>query len=293
MHSYYSYTACFIALKLHHLYQNELAPTLTTPQLRNYYQAVQKHLPSEIRYGGLALNIPPLRNWLIRQEERQLPGDLAHLLFRKWIISKHLKQALHQGYEQLILLGSGLDPYGIIAKQENPNTRVLELDTANMLDQKRHIFAETQIRSVPILLPYNANADRIRELLPALRFFQPDKPTLVISEGFLEYQTYIVVRWIAEDLSNMARPLKWISTHYEFENMDINYLNAYRKYTKLVGEPLSFPFRKQSFQSLLNENNFTYTRLLSDKAQQEILQENGIPLKHMPHFHIIEAQLNT
>lgn len=293
MHSYYSYTACFIALKLHHLYQNGLAPTLTTSQLQNYYKAVQKHLPSEIRHGGLLLHLSPLRNWLLRQEESQLPGDLAHLLFRKWFITKQVKQALNQGYEQLILLGAGLDPYGIIAKQEHPNTRILELDTANMLDQKRRIFAETQLKSVPILLPYNANADRMRDLLPALRFFQADKPTLVISEGFLEYQTSVVVRWIAEDLSTIARPLKWISTHYEFENMSNDYLNTYRKYTKLVREPLSFPFKKQPFQKLLSENNFTYTRILSDIAQQEILQENGIPLKHMPHFHIIEAQLNA
>ncbi len=73
-------------------------------------------------------------------EDLVLPGDLMHLLMRKYYIREEIERARNEGYHQVVVLGSGLDYSAIrTAKFELHSFEVDEPDTITL---KRKLVEE-------------------------------------------------------------------------------------------------------------------------------------------------------
>ncbi len=154
------------------LFYDPLAMSLLPPT----YQAIVR-----------VLGTPILGPALLAARERQMPGIMGNLLCRTRFIDDTLQDALARGFEQVVILGAGLDSraYRISGMHE---VRIFELDHPATQAWKRarieevHGVATAHVTFVPI----DFESQTIKEVMAATDFRAADR-TLLIWEGVTQY----------------------------------------------------------------------------------------------------------
>ena len=111
-----SLTASYIAVKFYGLTLNPNIASFFDSFTITFYRNVVCYLPKKLSWNQKALKSRVWRNFFVWWEELLLPGDLMHILSRKYYIEHAILKALNDGYEQLVVLGSGFDHNGMLSK---------------------------------------------------------------------------------------------------------------------------------------------------------------------------------
>lgn len=171
--------------------------------------------------------------------EKVLPGDLNHILFRKKWIKQQINDYASLGTEKVIFLGSGFDALAYDMAFEGK--AVLVDRTLERLEDAQH------------LLNYDLNeTSQVDALFDELQPIIAKYPTLFVTEGLLDYlpdcQAVKLIQFIKQKC--LKHKAVWLSTAFIRSEMPQNELKHYKMATSLVGEQLKFEYSMQKIEEL-------------------------------------------
>lgn len=290
-----SYTASYIAVKFYGLTLNPKIAAYFDDFTLEFYKQIVGYLPKHLSWNQKSLKSRFWRNFFVRWEEFLLPGDLMHIICRKFYIQQSLEKAFDtRGYEQLVILGSGFDHNGVnFSTNDIP---VFEIDIPSMISNKKNMldrggYSLNGLKLCPID-PANQN---IKEVLLASGSFDINKKTVFLAEGFFDYLSLDSVESILENITSFSNDFKLISTFFNLGELNFIHRFMFTSGVAMVGETLKLPLNKKEFIELLEEykistsNELSYSEMKSDLVQKMYLE---IDLPVLKGFYILESTFN-
>jgi len=274
-----SQTAAFVAIKFFGLTQIDSFRSIFDDSVIQFYENLLDSLPAPFRFYRYWLKFGWVRAFYIWGEELLLPGDLLHVVARKWYIQQMTQQFVEEGYKQIIVLGAGFDHLAYY--YANRGVSCFEFDTPYMTVLKRNFFirnypGQHHPRIVQAFLP----KDKIRDLLP--RHIDPEKKTLIIAEGFFDYLEAETVEQSLADINNFfSHKPALISTHFALDELPYFYQKVFEISVKLVGEKLQFHTPMKELKFILRKHGFKISQLYDSEDIRANLSEKlstGLPV---------------
>ncbi|HKI43874.1 MAG TPA: class I SAM-dependent methyltransferase [Balneolales bacterium] len=285
-----SYTAAFILIKLYGMSLDPQLHLLIDKKAQEYYLRTIPHLPFPLNLFHKILKYPAVRKSLITLEDNILPGDLMHLLMRKKYIYEELVRARTDGFEQLVVIGSGFDFAGIRWAMWGGSS--FELDRPRTHALKKKLNRVSQFNPPTLwYLPVGENENDFDRMLRVHPFFDPDKPTVFIAEGFLDYLSKEEVYQAFESIKNTSdQSQRFVFTLFDFEAMNPLHARIIRDSVAVVGEKLGYNIGRKHIEKLLAEYGF-WARSIVDPhmMRNEKLAPLGIANPLFTDFYIIRA----
>jgi methyltransferase (TIGR00027 family) len=144
------------------------------------------------------------RPWFLRVvkfiEEQTIPGILRHYGLRKKSLALFARDALQDGFTQIVVLGAGLDPLALTLHREFPAARFWEIDHPATQRLKKEAASDVDAGRFHFISA-DLSSDRIDAAMLRKAGFDSAQRTLWIAEGLLMYLPEAVV---ADLLSSAA-----------------------------------------------------------------------------------------
>jgi methyltransferase (TIGR00027 family) len=281
-----SHTAAYIAVKLYGLTRKSAFAEKFDPFILNYYEKLVSALPPHLRWYRKALRSPAMRSFFILSEELLLPGDLMHILCRKYYVGKQVQALLDEGFEQIVNLGAGFDHLGAYhSQQEIP---VFELDRASMIAEKKSFLEQQSFSNNNLhLVSCDFEQQRAGEVLKSLEAFDPKKKTVFVAEGLFDYLDLLPSENLIEDILSMNRKNKLVTTFFSIDQLNYFHRSVFKGGVALVGESLKFKITRDEFVELLEELGLILEEEF-DRAymKQDFMKEIGTNLPVMKGFYV-------
>lgn len=286
----FSKTAAYVAIKFYGLSQIEQYRELFDRDVITFYDRLVASLPTPLNRYHTLLKNDWFRSASIFIDEAMLPGDLMHILMRKYYISSTVDRLIQEDYSQILILGAGFDHIAAIYSQKGISC--IELDTVSVLKIKQH-FLETNSYSnnKHTLHPVDINRTQLSYLLPSIPDIDPDAHTIAIAEGFFDY---ITPKKFSEALHGLHSffnsELKILSTVFSLQQLTQFHAFVFKYAVKAVGEKLQLHANLEEFQNYFRKNNFLVEHLWdADKLKNDnpVLQASKMDV--LPGFYILEA----
>ncbi|TYP95392.1 Leucine carboxyl methyltransferase [Fodinibius salinus] len=286
-----SQTATFIAIKFYGLTRIDDFQTLFDASTIKFYDKLVTSLPAPLSYYHYWLQLGWIRKLYIWSEELLLPGDLLHIMGRKWIIGHILENLVDEGYEQIIVLGAGFDH--LSHKYMQQDVSCIELDTPHMAELKRRFLDEYYPNSRrPRILDVHLPNDNIDTIFSNEQQINPHKKTIIVAEGFFDYLSSETVSLLLQQIGNyFTAPPKLVGTHFALDELSAFRRTVFTRSVQIVGEKLSFNTSVTEFRQLLQDNNYQIQLMQGAKdIRQRIVQHVDTDLPILPGFYIFKAQ---
>jgi O-methyltransferase involved in polyketide biosynthesis len=284
-----SLTASYIAVKFYGLTLNPNIASFFDSFTITFYRNVVCYLPKKLSWNQKALKSRVWRNFFVWWEELLLPGDLMHILSRKYYIEHAILKALNDGYEQLVVLGSGFDHNGMLWASKNIPS--FEIDTYSMINQKKKMLEQAGYNSEDLYLcaiePANQN---INDVLLETGKFDLNKKTIYLAEGFFDYLSLESTWSILENITTISTDFKLISTFFDLSELNFFHRFMFTSGVAMVGETLKLPLNKKEFIALLNEFHITIEKeTCYSEIEKDLIAKMETDLPVMKGFYILES----
>ncbi|MCW9706430.1 class I SAM-dependent methyltransferase [Fodinibius salsisoli] len=285
-----SQSAAFIAIKFYGLTRNPDFRGLFDEETIRFYESIVQTLPRPLSYYHYWLQFDWIRALYIKSEELLLPGDLMHILARKWYISKMLDELLNQGYQQLLVLGAGFDHTAYYYRQRG--IPALELDSPRMAKLKKDFFQEVYPSYPhPSILAAQLPEHSLSDILENQETIAPQEKTAIISEGFFDYLTSQEVSNVLSTLHNYFIQPALLSTHFALDELPPHHRLVFRSSLNLVGEKLQFDTSMSDFKSHLLKHGFMIDRCYRpEEMADQFVAPLDTKLDILNGFYIISAK---
>lgn len=286
-----SKTAAFVAIKFYGLTRWEHYRSFFELSTVEFYDRLVQSLPGKLHLYHNLLRSEWLRSFFFWGEEVLLPGDLMHILARKWYLEQMIEEEISKGVKQVIVLGAGFDH--LAWRYSQKNIRSIEIDTPGMADLKRDFYKINYPASKkPAVIDAFFPETKISDVLQHSSI-DPELKTVIVAEGFFDYLEKVTVSQILNDIhSCFGKDTSLITTHFALD--ELSWFNAFifKNSIRMVGENLKLNLDICSFQSLLKEQNFFIKYLYSDKTFEGQLQKKLQTTRVvMNGFYILGAQV--
>lgn len=284
-----SLTASYIAVKFYGLTLNPKIATFFNSDTLSFYEDVVRYLPKKLSWNHKALRSRFWRNFFVWWEELLLPGDLMHIISRKYYVEKSIKKAFENGYEQLVVLGSGFDHNAFISAKKGFHS--FEIDTPSMIDHKKKMLSQSGFVSDYLhLCPIDPSSQNIEEVLLKTDLFDPGKKTIFLAEGFFDYLSLESVHAILQNLKEFSNDFKLISTFFDLAELNPFHRFMFTSGVAMVGETLKLPLSKKEFLSLMEEFEIsTESQTSYSEIEQTLISNMNLDLPVLKGFYIIES----
>lgn len=285
-----SKTAAFIAVKFYGLTQYPHYRSLFDESVITFYDNLVKELPPPLSYYHYWLKSGSIRKLYSWSEELLLPGDLLHIIARKWYIRKLINDLTKENYNQIIVLGAGFDDLSFHLCQKG--FACFEFDAPYMAQFKRHFLSEQYPQKkyphiVDLYLPPNQ---------PELQITRhPDidvhKKTIVIAEGFFDYLPVKTVSRILQEIrTSFEESPALISTHFALSELSPFHRKIFKAGVKTVGENLRLNISMKDYKLLLAQQNYTIRQLFTDKKMtMQLRKKISTRLSVLKGFYLLQA----
>ena len=219
-------------------------------------------------------------------EKEFLRFAYRYTILRERFFDDRIEDAIHRGYQQVLLLGSGYDTRALrLSSIRANNISVIEVDTPATIDRKRCIL-ETKMGALPdhlTFVPLDFSRD---DLATAFReHVRDDLKTICVWQGVSYYLTSETVSSVLDAIVAFTQsgtllgfdcctPLM-LETNEEIPGIDFNI-----KRLEEIGEPYRFGIYESKMVTLLQEKGYR-TQLISTQAEIEVeyLRETTLPNK--------------
>lgn len=264
-----SQTAAHIAIKFYGLTRMQPYRSWFDPETVLFYNRLVQSLPFPLnRYHSL-LKKSWLRKLFIFSEELLLPGDIMHILMRKYYIARELERLLEEGAEQLVVLGAGFDHLAVIySGRDIPS---FEFDMPGMADLKEE-FAKTYDYKNSNLSISRANFTRneLHEDLENAASLVPSRNTVVVAEGLFDYLSPDETSQILSQLNQyFDKELNLITTMFALDELPPFRRLVFKSGVSLVGETLKLDLSRPAFFRFLHKNQFRITNLIDHNSMEK------------------------
>lgn len=284
-----SLTASYIAVKFYGLTLNPKIASYFTPFTISFYEKVVSYLPAKLSWNQTAFRVRFWRNFFVWWEELLLPGDLMHIISRKYYVEHAVRKAINEGCEQLVVLGSGFDHNGALFASENIPS--FEIDIHSMIEHKRKMLTQNGFNSEFLnLCPIDPANQNIKEVLSETGKFDPSKKSVFLAEGFFDYLSIESTRVILENITDLCSDLKLISTFFDLGELNFFHRFMFTSGVAMVGETLKLPLNRKEYISLLNEYDLKVENETNySKIELELISKMDIDLPVLKGFYIMES----
>lgn len=286
-----SKTAAFVAIKFYGLTRMNRFRSLFDNSVTGFYDQLIQRLPPPLRYYHFWLKFDWIRRLLIRSEELLLPGDLLHIIARKWYTQKMTGDLVEKGCEQIIVLGAGFDHLAHYFSQQG--ITCIECDAPHMAEQKRQFLKNAypgtkQPQIIEAYLP----EDHLDAIFRSNKNIDPDKETVIVAEGFFDYLEEGTVH---RSLSNLKKYFthnpNLVSTHFALDELPPFHRLVYKSSVQMVGENLQLGVSMSDFKTLLSDNGFKIRQLHESQGIRKKMHTlAGVSLPMLKGFYIFSAK---
>jgi methyltransferase (TIGR00027 family) len=229
------------------------------------------------------LSFKYMRNNVRKKLRKQVPGTYEYVTARTKHYDKVYEQALKEKFPQIVLLGAGYDTRAIRLKNNNKQTKIFELDTPIIQQQKKQILFKSNI-SVPkevSFVPINFNKEKIEEVLTKAGYNTALK-SCFLWEGVTYYLTEEVVKDTLSSINIFSGIGSTVTFDYFYKSAidgDSAYYGA-KEINEAVlksKEPFKFGLDKVDIESFLSECGFEIESHYSPEEFEKIylIDENG------------------
>ena len=288
-----SNTAAFIAVKFYGLTRDERYRALFDSDTVAFYEKLVQFLPAPIRYYHRGLQFQALRKFFIFWEELLLPGDLMHILLRKWYLSRWVTELRENSYEQMLVLGAGFDH--LAALNVGNNFHCVELEPSKMASLKREFLAHAGYDH-PHLAIENAyfGRDGMAEILSQKTTLNPEKKTVVVAEGFFDYLKKTHTELCLQSVQSFFDDdVMLLSTLFSLGELPSFRSFVYKNSIRLASEQLQLGLGRNEYLSLLGDHHFIPQQTVSSaQMKREVLEPQSIDYPVLDGFYLIKAKLN-
>lgn len=286
-----SKTAAFVAIKFYGLTRDNRFRSLFDDSVITFYDQLVQALPKPFSYYRYWLQFKWVRKFYSWSEELLLPGDLLHIIARKWYMQRMTKQLVDEGYEQIIIPGAGFDHLGYYFSLGGLPCFEIEKPQVGQLKQ---YFLQEYYPNQPhphIIM----NRSETQTLLPFSNHIDPNKKTVIVAEGFFDYlKPRTVEKILFQIRSNFSHSPALISTHFSLDELPIFYRFVYKKSIRIVGEQFQFDTPVEAFKQMLKEQRFKISQFFdTHEISTEIHEQIDTPLPLLKGFYIVSAKTST
>ena len=286
-----SQTAAFVAIKFYGLSRIEEFQSLFDESIVSFYDQLSRSLPPPLRYYHYWLKFRWVRRLYIWSEELLLPGDLLHIVARKWYIQRLATQLVEDGYEQLIVLGAGFDHLAFYFSQQD--LPCYEFDAPHMASIKQQFFEDSYPgKKHPDIISAHLPEDSLETEFRRHPEIDPDKKTIVIAEGFFDYlKPETVERSLNQIKHHFTHNPVLISTHFALNELSAFYRWVFKSSVNLVNEQLQFGSSVEEFRRLLSNAEFEVRQLYdAQEISAEMKERTGTNLPVLAGFYVLLAR---
>ena len=283
-----SKTAAFIAVKLYGLTRKKEVAAHFDPFVIEFYEKLVQALPKTMSWYYHSLTKPLWRRFFIFSEDALLPGDLMHILCRKYYVQQLIDEALEEGFEQIVNLGSGFDHLG--AMLSSKGIPVFELDKPDMIQEKQKFIENNGYSNKKLnFVECDVNKTRMGEALKAHPNFYSQKKTLFVAEGFFDYLALLPSEHLLEDLKSLNYKNRLVSTFFSLDELNLLHETVFRSGVTMVGESLQFKITRDEFVDLLKELGFELlTEITHKQMKEDLVKKTGMKLPVLKGFYMFE-----
>ena len=222
----------------------------------------------------LALNLPPLRKFLIRKMFP--PGIYEYVLARTKVMDSAFIEALEARFAQIVLLGAGFDTRALRFAGRNQGTKVFELDVATTQQPKIEILRRKKVRLPQELVfaPIDFDKQDIFEVLSKAGY-QPGQTTLFLWEGVTMYLSAQAVDSTLNFMRRHAASGSRVAFDYIYASV-LRQENRFYGESKIfemvskVGEGWTFGLEDGEIETFLLERGFEVVTHYTPPALQKL-----------------------
>jgi len=208
-------------------------------------------------------------------ERLMLPGIVRHFHLRKRWIEHAWNKGQAEGFNQLVVLGAGLDTLGVRTSR-NPAIRVIEADHPATQSIKRRVFpSDTRIQLV------EARLDQPGWSAPVAAAIDPSCSTFVVIEGVLMYLGEDQARRVLAELA--ALPVPALRVAFTFLSRARNVASGFQRRNHLMswwlrsrGEPFKWMIFSEELAHFVEQSGFSLQSLVDGQTLGGELQGESI-----------------
>lgn len=268
-----SKTAAFIAIKFYGLTRMPAFQSLFDDSVIKFYDRIVQSLPPPLNYYHYWLKFKSVRQLYIWSEELLLPGDLLHIIARKYYIRQLVNELNKDGYEQIVVLGAGFDDLAFTYSQKGFSC--VELDVPRMAKHKQqfldHCYPDNKH---PDIIGTHLTDNQHKLPFGSGPTVNPNKKTIIVAEGFFDYlQTDLIGNILNQIQHYFSVPPAIISTHFALNELPIYHKWSFKTGVKTVGEELKLNQNISEFRKLLRRNELPIKKKLDHKTMARRLQQ--------------------
>lgn len=289
-----SKTAAFVAIKFYGLTREKQFRTLFDNSVIEFYDQLVHSLPAPLSWYHYWLQYKWARRFYIRSEEILLPGDLLHIIARKWYIQRVIRQLVDDGFRQLLILGAGFDHLGYYFSQEG--LACIEIDAPKMAKLKRHFLEEYYTdQSHPHIIPYHFSSSKPIPQFTNHSKIDREQKTIVVAEGFFDYlSTDSVNKSLEQICNNFSHKTALITTHFSLDELSFFHRKVFKMSVRTVGEKLRFNCSADAFRRMLGDQGYYISQCFdSQTIRDNFHHQIDTKLPVLKGFYILSAKTKT
>lgn len=207
-----------------------------------------------------------------------LKGGTLHLALRKRWIEERTRQAIAEGFTQIVVLGAGYDLLAWRMAREFPNVLCFEVDTkATQREKYKALVAisrENGLKDLPKnldLFILDLGQGAVDRALVSQKTVDKTRPTLFIAEGVLMYLSEADARQVFRAVRDVEVPRARIL----FSSLDADaagkplagdWDRAMKAIVKIAGEPFRFAMAKDTLADRMKEYGLALTETIDEPA---------------------------
>ncbi|MEO1023137.1 MAG: class I SAM-dependent methyltransferase [Bacteroidota bacterium] len=282
-----SYTAAYIAVKFYGLTLNPKLGKHFQSEIIQFYDRIVRFLPSHLSWNYKALKSLFWRRFFVFNEELLLPGDLMHIICRKYYIQQLVEQAILDGAKQIVVLGSGFDHSAWWFS--NRSIPSFEIDAPSMISRKTEFLTGQDMLSNHLFLEsIDVNQASVYSILSDHPGFDTTKRTVYIAEGFFDYLTLEATQSVLDQIHLLTPDHSLITTFFSLDELNIFHRTSFTSGVAMAGEAIKLPLNMDGFQRVLAEHRYAEHRVIPySDMRKALIQPSGISLPVLRGFYVM------
>ena len=190
-------------------------------------------------------------------ERFSIPGIRTHYVLRKKIIERETREAIDEGFRQVVVVGAGFDVLALRLAAEFPLVTFVELDHAATQNAKR--LAAERYGSEVALVAADLREEPVNVALKRTTF-DAEEQTVFIVEGVLMYLTEEQVISTLQSIRRAVKACRLIFTAMESVRFPGSTWLAHA-WLKQRGEPFRWAIPPDSVDAFLSRLGFDVLRI--------------------------------
>ncbi len=264
------------------------------PALRGPDDMARIFLPG---FASVILNVPILRQTFMQRVAPE--GIYEYVSARTKFFDEFFVDALKKGFDQIVILGAGMDTRAMRFASLNQGTRIFELDLPKIQGPKLEILKRKKV-SLPddlVFVPIDFNTQDLSTVLQKAGY-QENRKTLFLMEGvsmYLEAQavdrTLNFIRSSTQSGSQIVFDYIYASVVRREESL-FGEKGAYETVAN-IGERWIFGIEKDGIEDFLSEHGLNLLEHFTpaEMEQKYLAPSNGSRARHINGTHCIVCAL--